>query len=268
MDRIGDGIAIMVEESAGSRHAGVSLLFAGGSRPDADAIALLASQSAQADGSDVVGFSISHRPTERPYWLELLALGLTFDLQGLAPGVPANSAKPAYAFSLPLAEAQGLEGLTLRPGPHLAAGSTLLPVIRAMAALARELARLPGVIAVGWEPARTAMTPDYYRRVVSAWLMGGAFPGLGLCALNRLGDGAVESDGLAFFTGHEIRLEPLAGESPADAARFAIRVIHDLVENGPYPSGRIDGPGGVGLNCEFNANGAELRITRGGKPTG
>jgi len=257
MDRLGDGIAVMTDDEAGPRQAGVSLLFARGSRPDADTVAALA-----AGGGEVVSFSISHRPSVHPYWLELLALGLTFDLQGLAPGIPAETATPAHAFSLPLADTRGLESLTLRPGPHLVSGSTLLPVIRAMAALGCELARLPGLVAIGWEPARTAMTPDYYGRVVGGWLKGGAFPGLGMTALARGRDGTVRSDGLAFFTGFEVVLGPLAGEPPAELAKLALRVIHDLVENGPYSPGLVEGPGGVPLHCEFTANGAQLRITR------
>ena len=271
MDRLGDGIALMLDDSVSRRQAGVFLLFAPGTRPDAEALVHLAATSGEAgesSGGDIVPFSISHRPAEHPYWLELLALGLTFDLQGLAPGIPADAPQAAHAFSLPLSETRGLEGLTLRPGPHLAAGGNLLPVVRAMAALGCELARLPGLVAIGWEPARTAMAPDYFRRVVGAWLKGGAFPGLGLTALDRARDGSVRSDGLAFFLGHEIVVDPVAGESPADCAKFTLRVIHDLVENGPYPTGSTDGPGGVAVHCAWLANGALLRISRGSEPQG
>jgi len=318
---VGDGIALMVDKEASRRQAGVSLLFARGTRPDADALARLAAasgvpgQARLAQGSEaanqegpggegavtvasdrpvpnragsggaattpadhedgqgaapagglagegIVAFSVSHRPVEHPYWLELLALGLTFDLQGLAPGIPADAPLPAHAFALPLESTRGLEALTLRPGPHLAAGANLLPVIRAMAALGCELARLPGLVAVGWEPALTAMTPDYFRRVVNGWLKGGAFPGLGLSALVRGRDGSVQTDGLAFFLGHEILLEPAPGESPADTAKYALRVIHDLVENGPYAAGPVAGPGGATLHCEMTPGRGLLRITR------
>jgi len=247
----------MVDDEAGRRQAGISLMFARGTRPDADAVAALAARA-----GETVGFSISHRPLDHPYWLELLALGLTFDLQGLAPGIPADTTPAAHAFSLPLDQTRGLEALTVRPGPHLAAGATLLPVIRAISALGCELARLPGLVAIGWEPARTAMTPDYYRRVVSAWLKGGAFPGLGLVALERGRDKAVQTDGLAFFIGQEARIEPASGESPADTAKFALRLIHNLVENGAYSPGAVEGPGGVSLHCECTANRGLLRIWR------
>lgn len=248
------------DEIAVRRGAGLSFLFAHGQRPDADAIAALAGRQ-----GDLVRFSISHRPVEHPYWLELLALGLTFDLTGLSPGVHAQVDAPVHGFAMSVAEAAGLEAIVIRPGPHLTAGGTLLPVIRAMAAIGCELARLDGVAGVGWVPSGTVMAPDYYIRAVGGWLSGGAFPGLGLTALVRTAGGEVRSDGLAFFIGHELSLEAAPGESPADTSKLALRLIHHLVENGLYSSGPMTGPGGEPLHCEFTANANILRITRGAK---
>ena len=260
MDRGGETIARNVDSNSGRRQAGLTLLFATGTRPDADAIAALS-----AVVGEVVSFGISHRPADHPYWLELLVLGLTFDLQGLSPGIPATAEPAIHSFAVRLDDLAGLEVLSVRPGPHLAASGTLLPVVRAMAALGCELARLPGLVAIGWGAARTVMAPDYYRRAVGAWLNGGVFPGLGLTALVRSPQGVVESEGLALFIGHELRLEPLAGESPADAARYALRLIHLLVENGPYPSGPGLGPRGDSLLCDYVDNRSMLRIKRAAK---
>lgn len=257
MDRGGDTIAHNGDSNSGRRQAGLSLLFASGTRPDADAIVALASGA-----REVVSFGISHRPAEHPEWLELLVLGLTFDLHGLVPGVSAHVGPVAHGFAVQPADLCGLDAVTVQPGPHLAAGGTLLPVVRAMAALGCELARLPGVQAVTWDSAQTAMAPDYYRRSVGGWLNGGAFPGLGLTALVRSAEGAVESRGLALFIGHELQLEPIPGEAPADAARYALRLIHLLVSNGPYPSGPGLGPGGDALLCDYIDNRSILRIRR------
>lgn len=256
----------MAEDEAGPRQAGVALLFRPGTRPDADSLERLAMTAGQGEATAGVGFSISHRPAERPYWLELLALGLTFDLQGLAPGIPAEAAPAAHAFALPLAEGSGLEPLVLRPGPHLSAGANLVPVIRAMAALACELARLPGLVAVGWLPARAIMSPAYFLQVVTSWLKGGVFPGLGLTALVRLPTGQVRTDGLTFFIGQEILVDPLDGEAPADTAKFVLRLIHDLVENGPYSCGAVTGPGGVALHCAQMPDRGTIRIVRDTRP--
>ncbi len=247
----------MVNNEVGPRQAGVSLLFARGGRPDADAVAALA-----ASAGEVVDFSISHRPAERPYWLELLVLGLTFDLQGLAPGVAAAVPDASHAFAIPLAETRGLEAITVRPGPHLRAGSAMVPVVRAIAALGCELSRLPGVVAVRWEPAGTVMYPDYFRRIVAGWLKGGVFPALGLTALVRQPDGAMLTEGLSFFLGKEVRVDCLPGESPAETARFAARAIHDLVENRPYSPGAVTEANGMVLHCEEMGNTGILRITR------
>lgn len=231
------------------------------SRPDADAIAAIAAASGQA-----VPFAISHRPHDHPYWVELLALGLTFDLRGLAPGVGAQVVPPIHAFGLPLEDAQGLEVVVLRPGPHLASAGALLPIVRTMAALGCELAALPGLSGIGWEPAGTIMSPEYFRRTAGAWLEGGAFPALGFTALSRNREGAMCSVGLGVFAGHELSVEPAPGDSPADLARLAVRVIHDLVQNGPYSAGVHEGPGGEFLHCSYNADRTQLRIRREQRP--
>jgi len=76
----------MLDDSVSRRQAGIFLLFAPGTRPDAEDLVRLAEApggAGERSGKELVSFSISHRPAEHPYWLELLALGLTFDLQGL-----------------------------------------------------------------------------------------------------------------------------------------------------------------------------------------
>ena len=248
------------------REAGLTLFFsvepanAGPcaiARPDVAAIASVAAASGEA-----VPFSISHRPKDHPYWVELLALGLTFDLRGLAPGVGAEVAVARHAFGLALDDVRGMEAMVLRTGPHLASADALLPVVRTMAALGCELAALPGLAGIGWEPAGTVMAPDYFRRTVRAWLDGGPFPGLGLTALARRPDGAMRSVGLAFFTGQELELSPAVGEGPADTARLAVRLIHDLVENGPYTGGDREGPGGEILHCSVSADRTLLKVRR------
>ena len=48
------------------------------------------------------------------------------------------------------------------------------------------------------------MAPAYFMSAVRAWLVGGAFPALGLTALREEQDGALHSEGLALFTGYEV----------------------------------------------------------------
>lgn len=249
------------------REAGLTLFFAPASgdaampapgRPDVRAIAAAAAASGA-----TVSFAISHEPQDHPYWVELLALGLTFDLRGLAPGIEAPVALPQHAFGLARPEPRQFEALVMRPGPHLSSASALMPVVRTMAALGCELAGMAGLAGIGWEPAGSVMAPDYFRSTVGAWLNGGPFPALGLTALSRSPQGAMRSIGLGFFLGHEIELAPRQGESAGEAARQAVRVIHDLVQNGSYPPGDHAGPGGEILHCSFNTDLSLLHIRRG-----
>ena len=214
------------------------MLFAPGRRPDATAIEALAAGGA---------FAVSHRPSGEahgtgPGWLELLATGLTFDLHGLAPGTQAEPFVFAHRYGLaggrPDSDRPGnggpgaAEAIILALGPHLAGAAGLMPVVRAAAGLALALAALPGVIAVGWHPARALSGVAHFSSSVSAWLAGGAFPALGLTALDRSPDGAMASEGLALLIGQELWIEPAAGSTPADDARLAVRLIDRLIATG------------------------------------
>lgn len=62
-------------------------------RPDADAIAALASAGGQG-----MPFAVTHRPDPGEGWLELLASGLAFDLSGLPPAAPDPLPPLVHAF--------------------------------------------------------------------------------------------------------------------------------------------------------------------------
>lgn len=238
-----------------------SLLFAPGERPDASAIARLAETTS--------AFSISLDPAEGAgdggNWLELLDHGLTFDLRGLAPG-PAAAAPPrSHEFGLPDDfDAVRMQAVTLQPGPHLAEGSAMLPVVRSLAGLTAALAALPGVRAVAWHAARSWCSTGHFRDSVHRWLEGGPFPGLGLTALVSMPDGGMQSQGLALFTGQELRLEPELAKDRAAAAKTGLRLLHWLVEHGSVTGPEsLPGPDGVPLRLEPSENTRFVRVWRG-----
>ena len=233
----------------------LSLIFAEGSRPDVAALATLAAR-----GDGLVRFSISHEPVPFAGWVELLATGLTFDCSGLEPGAPA--AQPGDGALLGLAERPTGEALALAPAPHLADGAGMLPVIRFIAGLGAELTSLPGIKAAVWNPARCWMAPDYYRKFVSAWLNGGAFPALGLTSLQREMDGAIITVGLSLMTGQELRFEPHNGTPPAGIARIAVRLIHALIDSDPITMPyEFAGPEGETFDVVPIQQGRQLRVT-------
>lgn len=199
------------------------------------------------------------------HWLELLANGLTFDLVGLAPGTAAEPPPRGHGFGLPEGfEDARMEAVTLQPGPHLAAGGAMRPVVRSLAWLAAQLTGLPGVRAVAWHPARSWCAPSHYRDLVLRWTDGGVFPGLGLAAFVPVPDGGLQSQGLALFAGQELRLEPELAEDRTAAVKLGLRLMHWLVEHGPLEDSELlPAPDGVRLRLEPSDNGRFVRVWRG-----
>ena len=249
------------------------MLFEAGQRPDRHAIATLAGESAFGISLDPANESNGGRKSggigggygTAGVWLELIANGLTFDLVGLAPGSAAEAPSGGQAFGLPAQfEPALLEAITLRPGPHLAEGERMLPVVRSLAWLAARLADLPNTRAVAWHPARCWCSPRYFRDSVLRWIEGGVFPGLGLATLAPMPDGGMQSQGLALFTGQELRLEPELTVDRAAGAKIALRLMHWLVENGRVEAEeRVPGPDGQILRLEPSTNRRFVRVWRG-----
>lgn len=229
-------------------------------RPDVDAVLRTAARPAES-----TGFMVSYLPEPDEGWLELLAMGLTYDISGLAPLAAAGSSTPEHFYGIDAACAgQPLEAVRLVPGEHISSSRMMMPVLRILAGLGAELARLPGLQAVGWETARSWMAPAYFMSAVRAWLAGGAFPALGLTSIRRKDDGAMASVGLALFTGLEIELAPLAGEAPQDAAKLFARSIHQLVQSAEPARELLVDLGGQPISGTLDAGEGVLRLCRKG----
>lgn len=261
----GQQISGGVHPNAAGTLTAASLLFLPGRRPSAAEVRA----AAQRDG----GFTISLDPAddapanadpEALRWLELLANGLTFDLEGLRPGEAEPVPPAGHLYGLPADFAPGmLEAVTLRPGPHLRAGGTMVPVVRGMAWLMARLAQMPFVQAVAWHPARTWCSPRHFSDSVIRWADGGPFPGLGLTALAPTPEGGLQSEGLSLFTGQELRIEPHLVSDRAAGARLALRMLHWLVENGQL-TGQVTlaGPGGEALVLDPSTSGRFVSASR------
>jgi hypothetical protein len=264
-------LAISQGREIGADNSGlaVSLLFAAGCRPEPQAIRDFAREERE--------FSVSFDPSvegvagaastdgDGRAWLELLAKGLTFDLVGLGPAAPPEPPPCVHGYALGAnVEAHGLEAVTLRPGPHLAGGHAMLPVVRSMALLAAALSGIDGVAAVAWHPARTWCGPGYFHDGVQRWIEGGVFPALGLTALAMTPDGGMQSEGLSLFAGQDLRIEPELMTDKAAGAKIGVRLIDSMVEAGPIDvPHRVLGPEGQPLRLEPSANGRFVRVWRG-----
>jgi hypothetical protein len=239
---------------------GLSLLFARGTRPNAFEIAALGQNSAPSGDS----FLVSHRPADMNSSLELLTAGLTFTLAGLRPGRGERAPVRRHAFGLDGPELPiDLETARLMPGAHVWSGASLLPVVRATLSIAATLARLPGVRAVCWHPAASCMETALFVRTIGTWLAGGPFPVLGLMGLLHEADGAIRSEGLAFFIGQELWLGAAPEEAPAETIRLAVHLIQRLIEAGPSRcADELTAPDGSRLDVDPSQDGRVLRVWR------
>lgn len=203
---------------------------------------------------------------QEPFGFELLREGLTYDLVDLAPGPsdPIPVLKHRYGIESGLDEGAFM-ALKLSPGPHLAAGARSVPVVRMMVGLAAALVpALPGLRAFAWPAAGTLIGREFFASSGAAWSDGGAFPALGLTAFTPDPDGSLHSEGLAFFTGQELRLEPELSEDRIAATRLAVRLVNQLVGQGRIVGPeQIVAPDGGRLTIKPSADGRIVQVLRG-----
>lgn len=257
---------------------GVYLLFAKGSRPDAPALRAFARINSFV--------SITHDPSAAQTlrlvqpgekaddcapgtgdtchgWMELLRNGLTFDLEGLAPasGIRLPSCDHQFDFEDELSNDE-FEALRLIPGMHLTGADSSLPVVRGMIALARDLTHhFQDVVAIIWPPAHSVIGRRYFESTATAWLDGGAFPALGLTSFVQAVDGGLQSVGLEYFIGQELRIEPSLVEDRIAATRLAVRLVNQLVLMGGVDGPeRIVAPDGSRLVMRPSENGRFVRV--------
>ena len=198
--------------------------------------------------------------------IELVIDGLTFDLFGLSDAPHVEQASWAHTVAFDgMPASSGFEMLVLKPGPHLAGGHALLPVVRGWMQCAQILAEaLPDCSALVWPPASLAVGADFFCAGIRRWVERGTFPTASLVAFDTSLDGALQSKGLSYLTGQEMRLEQPLPEVLVDAERVALALAGHLAL-----SGRIDAvqevtaPDGRPLRLAPSTNGRFVRVTAG-----
>ncbi len=219
------------------------MLFAKGKRPTIAAIR----EFAQAH--DAVSISLDPGRLTKPGlsnakgpdaadWLELVRAGLTFDLAGLSPGAHAGWPEPNTVMDLgKVPNSITHESIRLMPGHHLTGGARAMPVMQGLLKTARDLVLgFADIQAVVWGPAKCAIGPKYFESIVSDWLGGGPFPALGLVTFRETIDGGLQSTGLNYWTGQELRIEPQLVDDKVMATRLGVRLVDHLVHAGKLQS--------------------------------
>ncbi|MBV7259859.1 hypothetical protein [Erythrobacter crassostreae] len=217
------------------------------------------------EGETLKRSKASQEDETEEFWVELLRDGLTFDLRGLAPGEAESIPATDYRYDVDQSPAAlRLEAIHLLPGQHLAGGANSVPVLRGLIALACDLIRhFDDLVAIVWEPARSLIGRRYFESVASAWLEGGAFPALGLTSFRETSDGALQTVGLDFWIGQELRIEAPLSSEKVEATRLGARIVNQLVIiGGLEQSERITAPDGSHLIMRPSRNGNFVRVMR------
>lgn len=252
---------------------GLMLLFASGDRPDRIAI------DAAIDRVDRLAISFDPQsvvvpahaartgtePEDDPYWLELIADGLTFDLFGYRPSRALSIPRIANHAGLAPTDLGNAEAIGLFPGPHIAEGAHTLPVMRTLARIAQGLAQsLPGVLAIVWPPAQLAVAPKFFEEGVRRWLEGGPFPGPCFIGFRSQTNGGLETVGLAFLIDRELEVSAELALDRGAAARLVLRLVDELVGSElPDEARAFAGPDGAILLMENDAASGRITIRSG-----
>ena len=259
------------------RMGGALLLFEGGGRPDLQSIRDATSKLPHiAISLDPAGagrqpdLPSARQPDGSPdkldtHWLELLCNGLTFDLIGLAPGRALDAPEIRHLLDLPEGfTTSSLDAVSLLPGPHLSGGINSLPVVRIMLGLIADIVSdLQFLRGIFWPPAGILIGPALFRANARSWIDGGPFPAQALTGIRQMSDGSLQTDGLAFFTGQEIRIEPdSVGDYPT-AAQLVNRLVQQLVQHGPLTQAEeVMAPDGSLMRLEPSGNRKFVRVWR------
>jgi hypothetical protein len=249
------------------RTGGLLLLFERSGRPNAADV--------RAAVERLAGHSISHDPSAALHdvalpqpdtsWLELLCNGMTYDLTNLAPGKSANIPDIRSSIDLPddLFETTQ-DAISLLAGLHLSGGINSIPVVRMMLELAASLASvLPRIRAVCWSPAAVVIRPEVFGQSVESWVKGGPYPAQVLTGFKKTSDGGLQIEGLAFFTGQEIRIEPDSIGDVPTATQLAGRLVQQLVQHGPLnQTEEVIAPDGSQMRLEPSGNKKFVRVWR------
>lgn len=196
-------------------------------------------------------------------WLELVTRGLSFDFVGLMPAEGLSLAERSYFFDFdkddPLTNCEAIE---LLAGAHLSGGERSLPVLKAQFALCRDIVGFfSEVKAVIWPPAATLIGRRFFESTIAAWVEGGTFPALGLTAIRETDDGGLQSVGLDYIIGQEVKVEPSLTADKVEATRLAVRLINQLVLVGRVSESEyVIAPDGRRLRVEPSENGDIVKV--------
>lgn len=197
---------------------------------------------------------------------ELLRGGLTFDLIGMRPAQAIPIPDIRSWLAMPSADRAGVMGcLGMALGPHIRAGQADVTILRGLLDLATGLLPgLPQCRGICWSASGTIVAPEAFAEFVQGWKSGGTMPAQLIVSVKQALGGGIETTGLTYFTGQELRLEPDVAADEGQATLLALRLSAQLVHRGRLTAAEaFAGPDGRVLRLEPSPNGRFVRVRPG-----
>lgn len=240
------------------------ILFARDNRPTVRQVQKYCSEG---DFVDVGGPDLHDYPHKvdiaPPNGVGLQRSGLTFDFVGLAPGPAVPVPDLPHMDRLPDDIGFfGAHATSLRLGPHIEAGRRSQSILREWFSLAETILSSFGGIGVCWVPAEGVYSGVALASNLKVWAERGEMPVHLFARFRRTLDGAVQSQGLSFFTGQEFRIEPsLAGDDNDGLARLIFS--HLFYTGALLETAQLVAPDGHALRLKPTENGRYIRVWPG-----
>lgn len=240
------------------------ILFARDARPT---VRQVQEMCAASDFVDVGGPDLHDYPhpvdIAPPNGVGLQRSGLTFDFVGLAPGPAVPVPDLPHIAQLP--DDMGFLGAhatSLRLGPHIEAGRRSQAILREWFALAADILAELGGQGICWVPAEGVYSLHALSTNLAGWDALGDTPVQMLGKFRRTLDGAVQSQGLSFFTGQEFRIEPSMVRDDDDGLARLI-FSHLFYAGTLLETAQLVAPDGHALRLKPSENGRYVRVWPG-----
>ncbi|NNC59066.1 MAG: hypothetical protein HKO05_03635 [Erythrobacter sp.] len=217
------------------------------------------------EGLNLVRDTPSEIASEETLWVELQRDGLTYDCSGLTPG-PANAMPDITRWLGSQPEGSLIPGshIGLGLGPHIRAGQALLPILRGLLKVAVDLAgSFEDCAGVCWLASRMAADPKSLESMIAGGNGTGPLPISWLMATHDTAEGHVVTEGLAYFSGQELRIRSGIAQDTSEAALLALRLANQVIHMGGLEgSERFTGPDGLVLTLEPSGDGGLIDVRR------
>jgi len=159
--------------------------------------------------------------------------GMTFDLvrhsvQETEQSLAANGLEHIFC-ERPVKQ---LSGISIAISENIAVGKGNETINRTLLQLARHIGQSIKADSIIWQPAQLHIGFDYFVGAIEHYIAGGPFPVLVQIAISATPEGEMQTRGLSYFAGQEIRMSAPTNYAANEVVKRLVRIAHDIATNG------------------------------------